>query len=155
MPSLKFLFLSCLFVFINNVVDVLCFQPPSVTSSFKAAHFSKTLLTTRTARSSLLQSSVADTTEEPSAAIISGPPAISARDLTCSFDGGGTYQLQSASYILPRGARVGLVGRNGCGKSTFLRILAESCGYGSDGSNAKATVLLKIILDHCQITQNV
>ncbi|EED96308.1 ABC transporter, partial [Thalassiosira pseudonana CCMP1335] len=36
--------------------------------------------------------------------------------------------LDSASYVLPRGARVGLVGRNGCGKSTFLRILAEACG---------------------------
>ena len=54
-------------------------------------------------------------------------PAITARDLTCSFDGGDTYQLQSATYNLPRGSRVGLVGRNGCGKSTFLRILAESC----------------------------
>lgn len=138
MQSLELLFLSCVLLSIN-IVDVLCFQPPSVTSSFRATHFSKKLLTTRTTRtSSLLQSSVADTTEEPSAAIISGPPAISARDLTCSFDGGETYQLQSASYILPRGARVGLVGRNGCGKSTFLRILAESCGYGSDGSNAKA-----------------
>ena len=41
---------------------------------------------------------------------------------------GGTYQLQSATYNLPRGSRVGLVGRNGCGKSTFLRILAEACG---------------------------
>jgi len=40
-------------------------------------------------------------------------PAITARDLTCSFDGGDTYQLQSATYNLPRGGRVGLVGRNG------------------------------------------
>ena len=58
----------------------------------------------------------------------SGPPAITARDLTCTFDGGTTYQLQAANYNLPRGRRVGLVGRNGCGKSTFLRILAEACG---------------------------
>lgn len=54
----------------------------------------------------LLHSSVADTTDEqPSASIVSGPPAITARELTCSFDGGDTYQLNSASYILPRGGR--------------------------------------------------
>lgn len=65
-----------------------------------------------------------------------GPPAITIRDLTCSFDGGDNYQLNSASYVLPRGARVGLVGRNGCGKSTFLRILSESCGgVGAGESN--------------------
>lgn len=101
----------------------MCFQP---VAPFPAHHHQV-----------ILQSSVADTSTEegPSATILSGPPAISARDLTCSFDGGETYQLQSASYILPRGARVGLVGRNGCGKSTFLRILAEACGYGNEGSN--------------------
>lgn len=35
---------------------------------------------------------------------------------------------------------VGLVGRNGCGKSTFLRILAEACGYGSDSGKARDNV---------------
>ena len=45
--------------------------------------------------------------------IISYSPAITARELTCTFDGGDTYQLQSATYNLPRGGRVGLVGRNG------------------------------------------
>lgn len=66
----------------------------------------------------------------------SGPPAITARDLTCTFDGGNTYQLLAANYNLPRGRRVGLVGRNGCGKSTFLRILAEACGNGASASGA-------------------
>jgi ATPase subunit of ABC transporter with duplicated ATPase domains len=70
--------------------------------------------------------------------IIAGPPAITVRDLTCSFDGGDNYQLNSASYVLPRGARVGLVGRNGCGKSTFLRILAESCGGVGAGESGRA-----------------
>lgn len=65
----------------------------------------------------------------------SGPPAITARDLTCTLDGGNTYQLHAANYNLPRGRRVGLVGRNGCGKSTFLRILAEACGDGGDGAS--------------------
>ena len=44
------------------------------------------------------------------------PPAISVEGLTCTHDGGGTYQLQDVSYVLPRGGKVGLVGRNGCGK---------------------------------------
>jgi ATP-binding cassette subfamily F protein uup len=63
----------------------------------------------------------------------SGPPAMTARDLTCTFDGGNTFQLRAANYNLPRGRRVGLVGRNGCGKSTFLRILAEACGNDGAG----------------------
>lgn len=49
---------------------------------------------------------------------------------------GNTYQLQSATYTLPRGARVGLVGRNGCGKSTFLSILAEACGVHHNGAGS-------------------
>lgn len=67
--------------------------------------------------------------------------------LTCLFDtenkrnSGETYQLRSATYNLPRGARVGLVGRNGCGKSTFLRILAESCGSSSGGGYAESSGL--------------
>mmetsp|Transcript_6173 Transcript_6173/g.6917 ORF Transcript_6173/g.6917 Transcript_6173/m.6917 type:complete len:736 (+) Transcript_6173:207-2414(+) len=55
------------------------------------------------------------------------PPAISVEELTCSHDGGGTYQLSDVSYVLPRGGKIGLVGRNGCGKSTLLKILAEAC----------------------------
>mmetsp|Transcript_11656 Transcript_11656/g.15350 ORF Transcript_11656/g.15350 Transcript_11656/m.15350 type:complete len:716 (-) Transcript_11656:9-2156(-) len=57
-------------------------------------------------------------------------PAISIENLSCSHDGGGTFQLDTVSYVLQRGSKQGLVGRNGCGKSTLLRILAEACGYG-------------------------
>eukprot|EP00977_Amphora_coffeiformis_P009256 scaffold2103_cov185-Amphora_coffeaeformis.AAC.1 len=60
------------------------------------------------------------------------PAAISVENLSCSYDGGGTWQLQNVNYVLPFGARVAVVGRNGCGKSTFLRILAATVGY--DGS---------------------
>ena len=49
------------------------------------------------------------------------PPAISIDGLTCSHDGGGTYQLQDINYVLPRGGKVGLVGRNGCGKVCLER----------------------------------
>ncbi|KAL7504837.1 hypothetical protein ACHAXN_002377 [Cyclotella atomus] len=79
--------------------------------------------------------------KEETVILATGPPAITVRSLTCSFDGGSTYQLNSASYVLPRGARVGLVGRNGCGKSTFLRILSESCvGISENSKNARETI---------------
>lgn len=55
------------------------------------------------------------------------PPAIVLEKVTCSHDGGSTYQLNGVSYVLPRGGKIGLVGVNGCGKSTLLKILAESC----------------------------
>jgi len=66
------------------------------------------------------------------------PPAISVEGVTCSHDGGTTYQLNDVSYVLPRGGKIGLVGRNGCGKSTLLKILAESCSDTESGRGGKA-----------------
>jgi ATP-binding cassette subfamily F protein uup len=66
------------------------------------------------------------------------PPAISVDSVTCSHDGGSTYQLNDVSYVLPRGGKIGLVGRNGCGKSTLLKILAESCTDTDVGRGGKA-----------------
>ncbi len=66
------------------------------------------------------------------------PPAISVDDVTCSHDGGATYQLDGVSYVLPRGGKIGLVGKNGCGKSTFLKILAESCTDTESGRGGRA-----------------
>lgn len=54
-------------------------------------------------------------------------PALFLEGLTCSHDGGTVYQLNDVSYILPRTGKIGLVGRNGCGKSTLMKILAETC----------------------------
>lgn len=57
------------------------------------------------------------------------PPAIqndailSATELTLSF--GNQPILDGATLAIYSGEKVGLVGRNGCGKSTFLRIVAE------------------------------
>jgi ATP-binding cassette subfamily F protein uup len=47
-------------------------------------------------------------------------------NLSCTHNGGETYQLQGVSYNLQRGRKVALIGRNGTGKSTFLKILHES-----------------------------
>ena len=48
---------------------------------------------------------------------------ISATDLRVAFN--ERVILDGASLSILDGDRVGLVGRNGCGKSTFIRILAE------------------------------
>jgi ABC-type bacteriocin/lantibiotic exporter with double-glycine peptidase domain len=53
--------------------------------------------------------------EEEQTSLPGLPPALFLEGLTCSHDGGNVYQLKDVSYILPRTAKVGLVGRNGCG----------------------------------------
>lgn len=60
------------------------------------------------------------------------PPALLMEGLTCSHDSGTVYQLKDVSYILPRTRKIGLVGRNGCGKSTLMQILAETCCHDYD-----------------------
>jgi len=55
------------------------------------------------------------------------PPAIAIDNLSCTHNGGETWQLDDVSYVLPRGAKVALIGRNGSGKSSLLKILAETC----------------------------
>ena len=53
---------------------------------------------------------------------------ISATDLRVAFN--ERVILDGASLSILDGDRVGLVGRNGCGKSTFIRILAELAKHG-------------------------
>ena len=45
--------------------------------------------------------------------------------------------LDGATLSIHEGDRIGLVGRNGCGKSTFLKILAESC-TDAEGKGGRA-----------------
>jgi len=78
-----------------------------------------------------LFSSVASSAETGTAGV-AGPPAIILDGLTCTHDGGTKYQLDKVSYNLPRGKRIGLVGKNGCGKSSLLKILAETCGAAGE-----------------------
>jgi len=47
--------------------------------------------------------------------------------------------LDAASLTLREGERVGLVGRNGCGKSTFLRILAGAQEPDAGSSTSRPT----------------
>lgn len=73
--------------------------------------------------------------EESSSSSPGLPPALFLDGLTCSHDGGTVYQLKDVSYILPRTAKVGMVGRNGCGKSTLMKILAETCCTDRDAAS--------------------
>ena len=50
------------------------------------------------------------------------PPALSVRDLTKSF--GGTLALDRVSFDVAAGEVRGLLGQNGSGKSTFVKLLA-------------------------------
>ena len=68
------------------------------------------------------------------------PPALMIEGLTCSHDGGTVFQLKDVSYILPRTRKIGLVGRNGCGKSTLMNILAETCCKDYDIDDREPTI---------------
>ena len=56
----------------------------------------------------------------------STPPVLTVEGLSCTHNGGETWQLQDVDFNLQRGAKAALIGRNGTGKSTFLNILHES-----------------------------
>jgi len=72
----------------------------------------------------ITRSSSSISTAENNLASTSAGYAIKIEGLTCSHDGGNTYQLNNVNYSLPRNGKIGLLGRNGSGKSTFLKILA-------------------------------
>jgi hypothetical protein len=52
-----------------------------------------------------------DPVEEEQSSFPALPPALTLDGLTCSHDGGTVFQLKDVSYVLPRTAKVGLVGR--------------------------------------------
>ena len=49
-------------------------------------------------------------------------PVLSARNLGASFE--GEWVFRSWDVSISRGERIALLGRSGCGKTTFLRIAA-------------------------------
>ena len=50
---------------------------------------------------------------DPSAAL---PPAISVDTLSCTHNGGETWQVKDVSFVLAQGAKAALIGINGSGK---------------------------------------
>lgn len=67
----------------------------------------------------------------------SAPPVLSIENLSCTHNGGETYQLDGVSYNLQRGRKVALIGRNGTGKSTFLKILHEAYLKGTSPQSSE------------------
>lgn len=53
-------------------------------------------------------------------------PVLTVEGLSCTHNGGETWQLRDVNFNLQRGVKAALIGRNGTGKSTFLKILHES-----------------------------
>lgn len=56
------------------------------------------------------------------------------RDLTVGYEDGKKEILRNFSFELMQGERVFLHGRNGCGKSTFLKILLAAQGMETDAN---------------------
>ena len=52
------------------------------------------------------------------------PPAISVDGLSCSHDGGETYQVRDVSFVLPQGAKAALIGINGSGKVHAAKMIS-------------------------------
>jgi ATP-binding cassette subfamily B protein len=55
------------------------------------------------------------------------PPAISIRNLTFRYPGAPENVLEAVSIEIPAGAKVGIVGDSGCGKTSLARVLAGDC----------------------------
>ncbi|WP_255448331.1 ABC transporter ATP-binding protein [Telmatospirillum sp. J64-1] len=69
-------------------------------------------------------------------------PAIAVQDLCCRL--GGREILKSVSFAIPAGSVVGILGPNGCGKTTLLRclagLLAPSSGHVRIAGNDPLTL---------------
>jgi len=69
-----------------------------------------------------------DPGEPPAAATqlagLAKPPALAVRDLHFAYPGAATAIVRGVSFDIPPGARVGIVGGSGCGKTSLARVLA-------------------------------
>jgi ATP-binding cassette subfamily F protein uup len=122
-PVFYLLVLCGMILLQSHVVNALITPRPTLLS---APHLQRILR-----RSSTLVSPSSSSLKAAEEATVSTgalqPPAISIEGLSCTHNGGETWQFQDVSYVLARGSRVALIGRNGTGKSSLLNILAETC----------------------------
>ncbi|MCK5071472.1 MAG: ABC-F family ATP-binding cassette domain-containing protein, partial [Desulfocapsa sp.] len=69
-----------------------------------------------------------------------------AKGISKSYDGRTLFD--NLDMVLSPGSRLGLLGRNGCGKSTLMQIIASSCedgGYRSDTGIVKTAPNVRIV----------
>mmetsp|Transcript_12584 Transcript_12584/g.29471 ORF Transcript_12584/g.29471 Transcript_12584/m.29471 type:complete len:798 (-) Transcript_12584:26-2419(-) len=77
-------------------------------------------------RTELFAVTSTDGSSSSSSSSSASAPVLTVEGLSCTHNGGETWQLRDVDYNLQRGAKAALIGRNGTGKSTFLKILHES-----------------------------
>jgi ABC-type transport system involved in cytochrome bd biosynthesis fused ATPase/permease subunit len=77
-------------------------------------------------------------------------PAVQTSSLNFSY-GSAAEQLvlENVGFAIPKGAKVGLLGRSGCGKSTLLKILARVY-QPNDGGGAPAMRLQPAAMGHTE-----
>lgn len=107
------------FLLILVWIQVVSFFQPSIA-------WTTTSTTTGSRQTSLIHLYGAAISTDGTSAAISSAPVLSVENLSCTHNGGETYQLRNVDFNLQRGAKAALIGRNGTGKSTLLTILHES-----------------------------
>jgi len=111
--------MNFLHVLILVWIQVVSFFQPSIA-------WTTTSTTTGSRQTSLIHLYGAAISTDGTSAAISSAPVLSVENLSCTHNGGETYQLRNVDFNLQRGAKAALIGRNGTGKSTLLKILHES-----------------------------
>ena len=70
---------------------------------------------------------------------------IEVKGLGKKYKGNDFYSLENANFTIEEGDIIGLVGKNGSGKSTFLKILQKGLFFSMVGTFLKKIIFLKIL----------